>query len=351
MFNLQKMKNTLRNTGKTGIFIPILKIDMVMKTYIILSFLFLLSCNNTSTKKDVPEFDYLSITEYHNEYNDNKLIRVIVTQSETYKGVNAFFNGSKYERIYEYCDGKLKKESEFEIDIMENRILRSTTIYTENLKEEIEWNGSDTVRYQKREFDSEGRETFHKKKHYFSVPDFDFEIADNFEERTKYDENYEVTERIRIDYHSGTTRRELLFSDSLPATFDAAGADIVLYKTIENGDTIKTERYFNGVLEVTALTVTERNITKEFDCDSDNVLTLSRETLELGGERIVEVINFPESHSTHSSFYFKDKEIKSVSISPESQRVTLTEYDEHGNVLKEKEYILFLEKYRLITKY
>ena len=315
-----------------------------MKTYIVmLSFFFLWSCENTQKKKDTSEFDYLLISEYYNEYDVfGKLVKTIITKSEAYNNYNNISQISKFESIYEYSDNKLTKRNEFEVDNTGSKVLQHTTNYTNNVEEEITWDGTDTISYQKRQYDSSERLTYLIKKTNFSAPDFDFEIADNFEERIVYDKKGNIIERTIIDYLSGKSRKEHFFYDSIPPTFSYRDSHIVFYKTIKNGDTIKTERYYNGELDEITLTVNKKAVTKEFTYMPNNVLILSQEILELGDKRI-EVTNIPKLHTIDSLFYSNNKEIKSVLISKEQRNTTLTEYDEHGNILSQKEYIVFLK--------
>ena len=309
----------------------------------ILLIFFLSSCGNSLAKKDMPEYDYLLTTEYNNEYNADKLVKVTIIRSEAYKNSNKLFYVSKYEHIYEYIGNKLVKINEFEIDVEGNKTLQYTVNYVGNSEEKIGWNNSDTISYEKRQYDSEERLIGHIKRTNISVYEFDFEIADNFEERMVYDEKGNLIERNITDYFFGKSRKELIFYNKTDLLSNSIDLDIIYYQTTEHGDTTKTERYYNGEFETIVLEIKDNKTIKELTYTADNTLIFSQETIDLGNETI-EVTEFPEHNSIDSVFCIKEKEVKSVSISSGQKRTTFTEYDKYGNQLVEKTYTLFYKK-------
>ena len=116
-----------------------------------------------------------------------------------------------------------------------------------------------------------------------------------------------------------------------------SNANIIYFHTIESGDTITTKRYYNGELQEIILEIKEADAIKELTYDADNVLIESQKTITSGDVEI-KVTYHPEFHANDSIFYFHDKIIKSVLIFPDHKSITLTEYDERGNLLMEKMY-------------
>ena len=305
---------------------------------VILTALFVWNCGNRSTKKDDPLFGIQYLAEYHNEYDGNQLIKTTIIETETYKNA---VQVSKYEHIYEYSDGKLIRKNEFEIDAKGNKILQEVVNYTDGI-EKITLNGVDTTGYEKQQYDSQGRLIHHIRKENISVPAFDFEIADNFEDTMVYDSEGKEIERTRIDLRSGAIHKELIFYDTIPPMPSPSDANIIYFHTIESGDTTTTKRYYNGELQEIFLEIKGIDATKELAYDADNVLITSQKKI-ISGNVEIQVTYDPELHATDSSFYIQDKVIKSVLIFPDHKTITLTEYDERGNLLMEKT-ILYIYK-------
>lgn len=306
---------------------------------IVITLCFLWSCQNNSTKKEPLKFDHLLTWQYNNEYNDGRLIKTIIIKSETYENTSHL---SKYKYTYEYCKDKLTKQNQFKLDDNGQQILETTTNYSNSYEENIHWENCDTIRYQKKEYDSAGRLIKHIKQHNMSVPEFEFIINDNFEENIKYDSLGNITEVTILDYSSGKTQKKLRFYNTTPTVEPSLNLDIIYFHTDKLGDTLITKRYCNGNLEQTTLEIKKTGLVQELTYNSSNKLLLSQETITQSEEKWIEVIHSSEFNTTDSIYYLKNKEIKSVSISPESKTIILSEYDKYENLLTQKHYTFFL---------
>lgn len=139
--------------------------------------------------------------------------------------------------------------------------------------------------------------------------------------------------------------RKKTYYNTPPFKSDSPDYNIVCINKTQSGDTIKTERYYNGNLEFTRYEFTEGTATKEIMYTPENELIYSSVTLDLGNNRQLYITTDPEFQSTDSIYYDNDKEIKEIVTSPDSKSTRLYEYDKHGNLSKKLEYKTFKNHY------
>ena len=294
----------------------------------------LCSCRGNTNRSDMPEYDYIITVEYHNEYENGRIIKSLVTESELYASSDVAVQTVMYEHDYIYKADSLISKMEYKIEIFGERTLQRTTNYYEGKKEYISWNGKDTTSYELREYSSDSTQVYFKKRNGLIAPAFDLVIDDNFEEWTLYDTDGRQIESTRRDMSTGKTSIIKSFHDVKPIIRPSEEVTVVYFEEECAGDTIITRRYENDVLTDIYKAYEDGKSKYELTLTPDYDLVSATETIERGNEKIV-INNLTEFKSTDSLFYLNNKEIRSVVVFPDHKTTIITEYDLYGNISKE----------------
>lgn len=298
------------------------------------------SCGGKSNG-NAPDYDLLNVTEYANDYNDGRLVKVVVTETTTEKGSAFPADKSQYEHVYIYQSGTLTRHDEYDITDNGRRELLYSTIFTANTEESIGWDGSDTTSYRRYERDTKGRIVRTVAREIINAPAFDFVVNDNFDERTIYDGDDDSPSEIRrTDLATGQTRTTKIFRNTEPSIVPAPDVNVIYYQETKTGDTLVTRRYENGVLKDTFKEYGSGGRKYEHTFSPAGDLVFAEETIGNGGERIT-ITRISELQSTDSTFYRNDRVVRTVVAYPDQTTTTLTDYDPQGNPTREARFIKY----------
>jgi hypothetical protein len=282
------------------------------------------------------------VTEYENKYSADKLIRSIITENESFdRSSNDFALVATREIEYVFDADVLVAKKEYETYSGKERLLRVITNYRGNIEETIELSGRDTMSYELWERDIKERIVRHIRRRQIDAPEFDLVVNDNFDERIRYDSSDNRLERSVTDLSTGEVKRTRFYYVSPPVGQESS-FDAVFFEKKQSGDTLYITRYDNGIRSDVVKTYGTSAHRRELTFAPDGDLMLSVETIQQGDEKRI-ITRQPEFQSTDSLFYVNDREIKSVSVSPEQKTTVISEYDEFGNVTKESRYTEFID--------
>ena len=297
------------------------------------------SCRGNTNRSSASKYDYIETIEYHNEYENGRIVKTLVMGSGIHVNSNVVEQTDAYEHDYMYEKDSLICKMEYRIDPLSGgRTLLYTTNYSAGREERIGWKGKDTTSYELREYNSDSTQVYFKKRNRLIAPAYDLVIDDNFEEWEVYDKDEHRIESTRRDLATGKANTIKYFHGVKPTIRPNEDVTVVYFEEECVGDTIITKRYENDVLADIYKTYEDGKSKYELTLTPDYDLVLLNETIERGNEKI-EITNFPEFKSTDSLFYLNNKKIRWVAVSPDFR--TITEYDSYGNIFRETKMFKF----------
>jgi len=300
---------------------------------------FVVACGGGEKKE--ADCDILTIDAYDNKYDDNgRLERVVITRT-TYYGVIKEPGVNIFERLYSY-----KNDHEYTVEeISAIDSTKEITNYSENSKETVRIkNGIDTVDYSLQQYNNQNNPSYIKEKHKHGS----ILIDDNYEEYYYYDATGRKAKKRLIDHRIGSTVDTWYFND---ISFTEAlwkmpplkhPTEIVCFATHRVRDTIIERRYVNGKLANIYKTFRDGKKDVDASYDDSGGLNYVEEKFQDNGFDI-RVTKSIEFSSIDSIFCQNERVIRSVAIDLD-KRITTSEYDEKGNILREETKMWFLDK-------
>ena len=291
------------------------------------------SCKRNANRNDAPGYEYVVTVEYRNEYENDKIVKSLVTESEQANS-NVAVQTSVCEHGYIYKGDSLIGKMEYEIDLLGGKTLQYTTNYSEGKEEYISWKGRDTISYEIKEYNSDSMLVYSKKRAGLLVSVSDPVIASGFEEWILYDTDGRRIEITRRDLSSGEKSIIKFFYNIKPVIRSNEELTVVYFEEKCAGDTIITRVYENDFLVNIYRKYKDEKSKYELTFTPDYDLVLSTETIEKDNEKIV-ITKSTEFEAVDSLFYLNNKEIRLVSASPDYRTTIINEYDLYGNISKE----------------
>lgn len=309
----------------------------------LLLFLSIAFCACSTSKIPQEQYDRITTTTYKNIYdNDNRLLETksITTLSVYEKGVNT----ARLEIDMQTCRYEYINNTDYIIEessrISDEKVV---TKYIGNSEERLTLNGSgDTVSYLLLQYHDNNRSLLAYSKNIINPGTSTVNSMDNYEEDSEYYENGNEIKKVRYDRNAKTRKTTYIFehlpyAEAIKKIPHTNGEyEVVCYTRKMTGDTIVKQEIINGAPGKVEKTITGKGKKQHLLFSKDIKLLESTEELEKDGVHI-NVRHSVLGNWSDSTYYKSGKEIRYVNISDRYKLLTISKYDEKGNIIEKIE--------------
>lgn len=306
-----------------------------MDIKLLLTCIALSSCGTQTAPQET--FDRMDIITYKNTYSeDDKLLNV-----QTINMRYVYENGLNMVPVMiDTCTSDYKYINDVDYVIEEDfKFLgeKKITKYIGNTEEVlIRDEKKDTVSYSfLRYYDSNKSQLAYAR----NISKSNYSTNGNYEEEREYDKDGNNIKRVR--YYFDTKKKELTYTfehmlydeaiKKIPRMDDEC--KIICYTENMVGDTIVKQKAINGILESLEKVIIEGDKKTQLWYSNDMKLIESSMQLKKDGFDIITRHSLANNW-TDSTFYRGGKEIRHVYLSDKYKQVTVSKYDENGNIIE-----------------
>lgn len=290
------------------------------------------------------EYDSIITSVYTNNYDTNgRLSEVLIEKQSRFLDHGVYIPGYAIEivRKYIYSDNDTYTITETN-NLFPDKM--TETVVGKTFEKHYTLDNGDTTEFRMRSFADTNKlkPLLEIEKWKFSgFPISDFEENRNIETHYYYDRDGNQTGIIRKDFNSGETVETYRFKDS---RYDQAiktvpesenKQDIICYSEKTVADTVITLYHVNMDAPYSTKRYVDNGKSIEITYDTDQKPQYIATKYTANGFDIEVRETIPDG--IDSIYCIKGKEVRCVTILPEGKSITISEYDEKGNITKEVE--------------
>lgn len=299
------------------------------------------SCAQPRVQEEM--FDFITTTIYHNNYDTTGRLSFVNVVENTEENVDG-----KYiltDAIHTVQKYKYSIDGIHEISTISDRFPNSIYIIKNGEKSYEDYsieNGSDTVYYNFSIYLDKDKSKLQYNRSIGKSIDFSeghYEKNENTESNYYYDNRGNNTKIIKRNFITGDLIETYIFynipyKEAVKLASKRENVEIVCCNEKERGDTTITYYQINGKTTYYTKKYKDGDKTIEARFDADSLL-VEQNTNYKQNELDITVKQVSELKLIDSIYHIAGKEIRRVSVYPDSKSITISKYDVKGNIVKE----------------